>query len=87
MADFCQKCSIEHFGEDFRELAGLGGGRKLEPDHYWTALCEGCLHGAGCQVDEEGVCHTRKTLEERGIYPDPDGTKERQWEKDHATTS
>lgn len=87
MADFCKQCSIEHFGEDTKDLAGLGGGRKLEPDHYWIALCEGCYHSSGCQVDEAGLCHTRKRLEERGIYPDPDGVKERAWEKANATAS
>lgn len=86
MADFCKKCSEELFGEDLGDLRGLGNGRKLEANHYWSALCEGCLHSVGCQVDDEGVCHTRQLLEERGIYPDPDGVREREWEKTHART-
>lgn len=80
MADFCKQCSIEHFAEDFGDLANLGGDKKLGLDHYWIALCEGCLHGAGCQVTDDGTCHTRKKLEERGIYPDPDGSREKAWE-------
>jgi hypothetical protein len=81
VADFCHKCSIEHFGEDMKDLANLGGPEvALAPGEYWTALCEGCMHGAGCQVDDTGLCHTRRTLEERGLYPDPDGSKEKAWE-------
>lgn len=87
MADFCRQCSIEHFDKDFGDLANLGGGRKLEPGHGWLALCEGCYHGAGCLVDEDGTCQTRKKLEGLGLYPDPDGSKEKAWEKANATAS
>jgi hypothetical protein len=53
MADFCKQCSIELFGKDFGELANLGKGRELEPDHGWLVLCEGC---GPIYVDEEGNC-------------------------------
>jgi hypothetical protein len=53
MADFCHQCSIELFGEDFKQLAGLGDGSKLEPDYGWPALCEGC---GPTIVDDEGKC-------------------------------
>lgn len=53
MADFCKQCSIEIFGEDFGDLANLGGEIKLEPGYYWGALCEGCGPN---YVDDEGKC-------------------------------
>jgi hypothetical protein len=53
MADFCKQCSIEMFNEDHRELAGLGDGTTLEPDHGWQALCEGC---GPTMVNDEGEC-------------------------------
>lgn len=51
MADFCQECSIEIFGEDFRDLANLGNG-ELPPGHGWSTLCEGC--GYVILVDNDG---------------------------------
>lgn len=48
MADFCQQCSIDIFGEDFKELAYL-----CEEGMYVTVICEGC--GVTC-VDHEGRC-------------------------------
>lgn len=37
MADFCQECSDEMFGEDFKDLAALcADGETVE------VLCEGC---------------------------------------------
>ena len=54
MADFCQQCSLEMFGMDFRELAELGPkGSVLPPEHGWTALCEGC---GPTLVDQDGKC-------------------------------
>jgi len=53
MADYCKQCSIEIFGEDFGELAGL-----LTPDDdnkelAALALCEGC---GVIQVSSDGSC-------------------------------
>lgn len=54
MADFCQQCSIEQFGEDFKDLAGLGGNSIiLEEGRGYLALCEGC---GSTLVDNEGRC-------------------------------
>ena len=53
MADFCKQCSIELFSEDLKDLAGLGGGKPLEPNHGWETLCEGC---GPTIVDEKGTC-------------------------------
>jgi len=54
VADYCQQCSIELFGEDHRELAGLGPeGQTLEPGYGWSVLCEGC---GPTLVDDDGKC-------------------------------
>jgi len=60
MADYCQECSIEFFGEDLGELAGLGRGKELPEGHGWTALCEGC---GPILVDDAGK---RIPIEEKG---------------------
>lgn len=46
MADFCKKCSIEHFGEDFGDLTGI----CLEGQVVET-ICEGC---GWIKVDHQG---------------------------------
>lgn len=47
MADFCKQHSIEIFGEDTKDLAGL-----CKPGETVINLCEGC--GAYIEVDHEG---------------------------------
>lgn len=53
MADFCKQCSIGLFGEDHKDLAGLGGGEPLQEGMGWAAICEGCGY---IVVDTEGAC-------------------------------
>jgi hypothetical protein len=38
MADFCRQCSIETFGQDFGDLAGL----VMVPGSLALTICEGC---------------------------------------------
>jgi hypothetical protein len=52
MADFCMECSIEIFGEDFRDLAGMIPDNEGE-DAWPVTLCEDC---GGIQVNNEGAC-------------------------------
>ena len=59
MADFCKQCSIDHFGQDFRELAGLSKPQDTANKLYANVICEGCGH---IQVDHEGVCVTTNCL-------------------------
>ena len=53
MADFCQRCSIDIFGEDFKELANL-----CKEGEVVSAICEGCDHDPGfcCKVNHLGQC-------------------------------
>lgn len=48
MADFCRQCSIEIFGSDFKELAGL-----CKEDEVAGVICEGCGY---TYVDHNGCC-------------------------------
>lgn len=66
MADFCRQCSIELFGEDFRELANI-----TEVDKWkrgWAALvvCEEC---GPIQVDPDGNCISRDCAKYHGKCP------------------
>ncbi len=54
MADFCRQCSLEQFGEDFRDLADL-----CAPGKRCGVICEGCKHEGVCYVNHEGVCLVR----------------------------
>lgn len=64
MADFCKQCSINLFGEDFKELAGLGKpGTKLNAGEGFPALCEGC---GPTIVDHDGKCLSWDCLKHHG---------------------
>lgn len=53
MADFCRQCSIETFGKDYRELAGITTQKDWEQAKASIVICEGC---GIIQVDPEGNC-------------------------------
>lgn len=53
MADFCKQCSIDIFGEDFRELAGITTQEGWNDGKAAVVLCEGC---GPIQVDPDGNC-------------------------------
>jgi hypothetical protein len=59
MADFCKDCSFRHFGDDYRDLAGLSTPEDTANKLYCSVICEGC---GFIQVDHEGVCITNKCL-------------------------
>lgn len=68
MADYCKQCSMELFGEDCKELAGIGQGLALPgPDYGYEALCEGC---GPTVVNDEGVCIYPKCLKQHGAQDD-----------------
>lgn len=50
MADFCKQCSMDLFGQDYGELAGL-----CKEGEIATAICEGC---GFIQVNHLGECVT-----------------------------
>lgn len=53
MADFCKACSIEMFGEDYGDLANLGGEEPLEEGYGYAVICEGC---GPTLVNKAGEC-------------------------------
>lgn len=55
MADFCKACSIEHFGIDYKELAGLTTKDDWLAGRAVVVICEGC---GAIQVDPQGNCVT-----------------------------
>ncbi len=59
MADYCKACSIEIFGEDYGELAGITARKDWEKGLACSVICEGCgvIH-----VDPDGNCATKNCL-------------------------
>jgi hypothetical protein len=53
MSDFCQQCSVDLFGQDCRDMAGLSTQEDTRQGLFAVVLCEGC---GPCQVDHEGRC-------------------------------
>lgn len=60
MADFCKQCSINNWGEDTGDLAGLTLPDSWAKQYANYAWCEGC---GPIQVDPEGNCVSKKCLE------------------------
>lgn len=56
MADFCKECSIEMWGSDTKDLAGLITKEEVAEGLGAVVICEGC---GVIRVDHEG-----KRLEE-----------------------
>lgn len=54
MADFCKQCSEELWGEDTKDLCGVGDKTEvLEEGEGFAALCESC---GPILVDHVGQC-------------------------------
>lgn len=53
MADFCNACSREHFGEDFGDLQGITPEKAWVDSEACSVICEGC---GSIQVDPKGNC-------------------------------
>lgn len=53
MADFCMKCSIKMFGEDFGDLAKLSTEEDTKNNLFPIVLCESC---GPIQVNHLGEC-------------------------------
>ena len=51
MADLCQQCALDTWGEDIGDLAGLSTPDDTAARRYPIALCEGC---GPIQVDHTG---------------------------------
>ena len=52
MADFCKECSIEMWGSDTGDFAGLITKEEVDKGYGAAVLCEGC--GEMILVDHEG---------------------------------
>lgn len=65
MADYCQQCSLEIFGEDFKELAGITTAENEHDKEYAVVLCEGC---GPIQVDNDGVCLSVDCSKKHGLH-------------------
>lgn len=59
MADFCKACSIQLFGEDWRELAGITNPERWANGEAAGVICEGC---GPIQVDPEGNCVSKDCI-------------------------
>ena len=53
MASFCKACSIELFGKDLGDLAGITTTKNEASGLAAVVICEGC---GVIQVDHEGNC-------------------------------
>lgn len=51
MADFCKECSIETFGKDFGDFAGIITEEQFKSNNEYYELCEGCGYA---RIDHEG---------------------------------
>jgi len=64
MSAFCKQCSIVNFGEDYQELAYLGGhAPTLAPGYIYYALCEDCGY---TEVNDYGECVAVDCLRKHG---------------------
>ena len=64
MADFCAQCSIDIFGEDMGDMAGMISEKKVKAGLVLNVLCEDC---GPCQVDHEGRCVSVDCLKKHGL--------------------
>lgn len=60
MIDFCKQCSIDNFGSDMGDFAGIA------PENGGAiVLCEGC--GFACVVTHDGTCISDSCLKMHGL--------------------
>lgn len=64
MAEFCKQCSIELFGEDYKELKDITSQKDWEDGKACVVICEGC---GFIQVDPKGRCISKDCLKMHGM--------------------
>lgn len=64
MADFCAQCSLDMFGEDTRDMAGISTESDTNAGQFAVVLCEDC---GVIQVDHEGQCVSLDCMKRHGI--------------------
>lgn len=67
MASFCKQCSVDIFGEDFDDYAGISTPEDTANGLYATVLCEDC---GPCQVDHTGNCVSPDCAKNHGAVKD-----------------
>jgi len=63
MANFCKQCSIEIWGEDTRDLAGITDEKTWAEGKAAVVICEDC---GFIQVDPDGSCISDDCLKQHG---------------------
>jgi hypothetical protein len=63
MAEFCRQCSIELFGRDHGDLAGITSRRDYQKGLAEVVICEGC---GVIQVDPNGNCISNDCIKNHG---------------------
>lgn len=66
MSDFCKQCSIEIFGDDFRDMANITTKDDIKKGLYANVLCEHC---GPIQIDLDGQCITVGCYENHNQHP------------------
>jgi hypothetical protein len=72
MADFCKQCSLEIFGKDYKDMAGLSTEEHTKKGKFAIVLCEDC---GATQVDHDGVCISKDCLKKHGVLSIKGGLK------------
>jgi hypothetical protein len=77
MADFCNKCAREIWGEDFEpEIDVPSMAEQLPAGHYIPVICEGCVMTAVIKNEDGSV-----RLEFFGMNDEPEYETLDEWEK------
>lgn len=74
MSDFCKQCSLELFGQDFRDLANLLTEEQEHQGLLANVICERC---GFIQVNSAGQCltHTAEEHSRVGCWPTTESSK------------
>jgi hypothetical protein len=67
MADFCKQCSIDLFGEDFKDFV-YKRDTDLPAGMGWGVICEGC---GMTVVNDDGECINKDCPVHGGLIPNP----------------
>lgn len=69
MASFCKQCSIDIWGEDDKDFAGVSTTEDTADRRFVHVLCEDC---GPTLVDHEGTCVSVSCLKRHGATNESD---------------